>query len=103
MDSPVRLLCLLDPLYLEQHRFSERVHASGLEARMAEATLEGRVTELESRLAFQDQTIEQLNEALVDQQQRLECVESLARQLRDQLDASLEGPSASTSDRPPHY
>ncbi|WP_369958977.1 SlyX family protein [Pseudomonas benzenivorans] len=67
-------------------------------------SLEERITELESRLAFQDDTIQALNDEIVTQQRLLERVrlqlEALAKrqeELSGQLDvAEDEAP-------PPHY
>ena len=67
-------------------------------------SLEERITELESRLAFQDDTIQALNDEIVTQQRLLERVqlqlEALAKrqeELSGQLDvAGDEAP-------PPHY
>ncbi len=70
---------------------------------MIDSELEERVTTLETRLAFQDQTLEQLHEALLEQQQRLDVFELETRRLRARLEARDQSPSASTADKPPHY
>ncbi|MET1078840.1 MAG: SlyX family protein [Pseudomonas sp.] len=66
--------------------------------------LEARVNDLESRLAFQDDTIQALNDELV-QQQRL--IERLQRQLaallkrQEELGSAFE--AAEQEAPPPHY
>ncbi|MBS7663319.1 SlyX family protein [Pseudomonas lalucatii] len=67
-------------------------------------SLEERVTELESRLAFQDDTIQALNDEVVAQQRLLERVqlqlEALARrqeEINGQFDIAEDGGA------PPHY
>lgn len=64
---------------------------------------EDRIVELESRQAFQDDTIQSLNDALVEQQK---LIERLQRQLQSlakrQEEASLFG-IAQDDAPPPHY
>lgn len=66
--------------------------------------MEERVTELESRLAFQDDTIQALNDVLVVQQRVLERLQrqvaALAKRQED-----ISGHFESTEDEapPPHY
>ncbi|MEX6500938.1 SlyX family protein [Pseudomonas zhanjiangensis] len=63
-----------------------------------------RVTELESRLAFQDDTIQALNDVLVAQQRALERlqlqVEALAKR---QEEASGQFDIGEDESPPPHY
>ena len=64
---------------------------------------EARIDELESRLAFQDDTINSLNRALVEQQQRITALEKFCTALLERLD---EGPGDSRPPEeqpPPHY
>lgn len=67
-------------------------------------SMEERVTELESRLAFQDDTIQALNDELVVQQRLLERLQlqvaALAKRQED-----ISGQLESTEDEapPPHY
>ena len=67
--------------------------------------MEERLTELEIKICHQDQTIEDLNQLVIDQQQKLENLQNEIKRLRDQatqsgvpglLDAQQEPP-------PPHY
>ena len=66
---------------------------------------EERFVELESKLAHQDQLLEELNEVLTNQQARLMQLEELCRSLVDRVrvlgEAAPDGdPDA---ERPPHY
>jgi len=69
---------------------------------MTDNPLNERITELESRLEFQDETIAKLNDALVTQQQRFfelnKTVTTLITALREK-DIPLPG----GDERPPHY
>jgi SlyX protein len=69
-----------------------------------DAGLEGRIDELESRLAFQDDTIANLDQALADQQKRLSNMEKSLTFVMDRIrgeEAEFELP---TEERPPpHY
>ncbi len=67
--------------------------------------LEQRINEVETRLAFQETTLQELNEALTSQQQQLTQLHALLEKLREriaelasnmQADSSVEPP-------PPHY
>lgn len=65
---------------------------------------EQRITDLESRLAFQDDTIQALNDVLVAQQRELDRLQlqvaALARR-QDELGGQLD--SAEDEAPPPHY
>ncbi|MFI8481499.1 SlyX family protein [Pseudomonas sp. NPDC078700] len=66
--------------------------------------IEGRVVELETRLAFQDDTIQSLNDVLVEQQKRIEYlqlqVEALAKR-QQELTGQFE--ISQDDEPPPHY
>lgn len=67
-------------------------------------SLDTRVMELESRLAFQDDTIQALNDELVEQGRRIERLQlQLAMLARRQEE--LQGAGGITQDEapPPHY
>ena len=67
---------------------------------------QSRIEELEIRLAFQEQLLSTLNEALVQQEFRLQQLQRMVEQLRDSvLSGSSQGIEASLAaqDRPPHY
>lgn len=63
-----------------------------------------RVDTLESRLAFQDDTIGQLNDALVAQQARIDLLEAEIRQLIDEFRGGVSDAQIKPADElPPHY
>ncbi|EWC41850.1 hypothetical protein GFL09_10065 [Pseudomonas stutzeri] len=66
--------------------------------------LEARITDLEARLAFQDDTIQALNDVLVEQQRIMERVKlqlaALARR-QEELQSSLG--AGEDEAPPPHY
>jgi SlyX protein len=47
--------------------------------------LQARIVELETRLAFQDNTIEELNEVIINQQHQLDRLESGLATIKGQL------------------
>jgi SlyX protein len=72
------------------------------------ASLQSRADELETRLAFQEDTLQALSEQLAHQQsvieQQQQMLQVLYRQVRDVQDASdAEGGSQPSQERPPHY
>lgn len=83
---------------------------SGAEGRhyaMSSETLQDIRIELESKIAFQEKAITDLNSALVDHtrtimdlQHRIELLERVVRGLNQQLMALVERPS---NEKPPHY
>ena len=66
---------------------------------------EERFIDLESRLAHQDQMLNELNDVVSEQQARLMQLEELCRTLVDRVRSLGEGVSASdpADERPPHY
>ena len=63
--------------------------------------------ELESKIAFQEKTIADLNSALVDHTRtlidlghRVELLEKVVRQLSERLETLVESPA---NEKPPHY
>lgn len=67
---------------------------------------EQRIIELETRLAYQEQTLSDLNDAVAGQQQQLSRVEHLIESLKDRVAVIAESLSDSTGQqdqRPPHY
>lgn len=67
--------------------------------------LEERLTEIESRVAFQDDTIQQLNDVIVRQQQDIEQLTEELQLLKQQMQAlapSLVVDQAQETP-PPHY
>jgi SlyX protein len=63
---------------------------------------DARLTELEIRLAYQEQTINDLNEVILTQQADIELLKNAVDQMRTKLETNEQsfGPA---SERPPHY
>jgi len=63
------------------------------------------IIRLETKVAYQDDLIQQLNEVVVDQHQRLRDLESktglLSKKLEDLLELAAE--ERTSGERPPHY
>ncbi|EPJ88911.1 MULTISPECIES: SlyX family protein [Pseudomonas] len=67
-------------------------------------TVEARVTELESRLAFQDDTIQALNDVLVTQQRALDRLQQqMAAMLKRQEEMGSQFDTFEEDAPPPHY
>jgi SlyX protein len=68
-------------------------------------TTEQRLDELETRLVFQDRTVQELNDALTDQQRQLDQQREALDRLRQRLEALAAAmPLPPLSDEvPPHY
>lgn len=67
-------------------------------------TLEARVTELESRLAFQDDTIQALNDVLVTQRRELDRLQlQMAALLKRQEEMGSQFEMFGEDAPPPHY
>ena len=63
-----------------------------------------RIDTLETRLAFQDDTIQQLNDALIAQQARIDLLEAEMRQLIDEFRGGVSEAQIKPADElPPHY
>ncbi len=66
---------------------------------------EARLIDIESKLAFQEDQIEEMNKTIYQQQQRIERLEAiceaLAKQMRSLAEAGNE--KAAANERPPHY
>lgn len=68
------------------------------------AALEARLTELEIKLSFAEDTIDGLNETVFRQQQQIDALAADLRALRQQVQSSLPGEARSLRDEiPPHY
>lgn len=66
--------------------------------------LENRINELESRLAFMEVTINELNEVITGQQQHMELMHKLLERLKEQLEDLASDRKTDLSDEPPpHY
>lgn len=67
---------------------------------------EQRIIEIETKLAYQEQMLGELNEALTDQQSQLSQLERLSGRLLERLQAmtsAVEGDEPAGDERPPHY
>jgi len=67
--------------------------------------LEARVVELETRLAFQEQALAELNDALAEARMELSRNDVLLRRALEELRADRPGPTGNPADEPPppHY
>jgi SlyX protein len=65
----------------------------------------GRIADLESRLAFQDDTIDQLNAVVVRQDARIERLELALRRVREQVEGLMPLVQGAPGEEPPppHY
>ncbi len=72
---------------------------------MQENDVGARLTELETRAAFQDDTVARLNDVIVAQEQRIARLEREFAQLKSQLDTLAPSLIADARDEkpPPHY
>ena len=63
------------------------------------------IIRLETKVAYQDDLIQQLNEVVIDQQKRVRDLESktnlLSKKLEDLLELAAE--ERTSGERPPHY
>lgn len=69
-------------------------------------SLEQRVTDLECQLSFQDDTIETLNQSIIQQQNRIDELVHQLSKLNAELKAfqqASDGDSPPVDERPPHY
>lgn len=66
---------------------------------------EERFIDLESRLAHQDQMLNELNDVVTQQQAKIMQLEELCRALADRVRAGADGGLGQDSgdERPPHY
>ena len=67
--------------------------------------IEQRINEVETRLAFQETTLQELNAALTDQQLQLSHLEGILQKLTEQIEEmiSRSQPSLANEPPPPHY
>jgi SlyX protein len=65
---------------------------------------ESRLAEIEIKLSFNEDLLEELNRTVAQQQQRITDLEHLVRDLRLQLQRSLPAePGTTAHEIPPHY
>ena len=66
--------------------------------------MENRLNEIEIKLGFAEDLLEELNRTVFRQQQQMEQLQQEIRALRQQLEASVPGERRSLADEvPPHY
>jgi len=66
--------------------------------------MEERIAELEAKLAFCEDLLEELNRTVYRQQQQIEQLQKETKALREQLRASLPAePRVAGDEKPPHY
>ena len=66
--------------------------------------MESRITELEIKLAYAEDLLEQLNMTVYRQQQKIDVLERAFREMRQQQLASMPAEQLSLRDEiPPHY
>jgi len=70
---------------------------------MSEKELSDRIDVLETRLTFQDATIETLNVTITEQWQRIDVLTRQLARLSERLTEAEANAPASTNERPPHY
>jgi SlyX protein len=69
-----------------------------------EKTLEARLAEIEAKLTFAEDMLEELNRTIYHQQQQIDRLQQELRALRDALDnASPAEPILPRDEVPPHY
>ena len=70
-----------------------------------ESNLDARLAELETRLAFQEHTLQALNDVVTRQQQQIEALVRGIQELKNRLRATAPSPVGPLEDEkpPPHY
>ena len=63
-----------------------------------------RIAELETRITYQERTIEELSAQAFDQERRIERLEKVIRDMAEKLkEMAGDGPPLPPNERPPHY
>jgi SlyX protein len=70
---------------------------------MSEKELSERVDALESRLMYQDETIEQLNATITAQWKQIDTLTRRLAALTERLQEAEANATAPANERPPHY
>lgn len=65
--------------------------------------IEDRIIELETKLSFQEQTIEELNQVIIEQQKLFDRLQLQIKQLNTKIDETSKHDSQETHEIPPHY
>jgi SlyX protein len=70
-------------------------------------TIEDRLVDIETKIAFQEDTVDELNKVIYQQQQKLERLEaicaSLVNHIQDLRESAAETQAAAANEKPPHY
>lgn len=64
---------------------------------------DNRIIDIETRLAHQDDTLQELNDAMSSQQAQIMELERLCKSLIDRVRSLSEGDIDSGDEKPPHY
>jgi SlyX protein len=70
---------------------------------MSEKDLSERIDALESRLMYQDETIEQLNATITAQWKQIDALTRQLTALSERLQEAVANAPAPANERPPHY
>jgi len=70
---------------------------------MGEKELSARIDALESRVAYQDHTIEQLNETITAQWKQIDALTRQLAALTERLQEAEASAPSPGNERPPHY
>ena len=65
--------------------------------------MESRLTEIEVKLGFTEDLLEELNRTVYRQQQQIDQLQQELRALRQQVSAIPAGPQSVSDESPPHY
>ena len=65
--------------------------------------IEERIVELESRISFQEDTIDQLNDRVWQQQQQIDLLEHAIKRLAKYMKSIGDNGNEIIDTRPPHY
>ncbi|MGK0440932.1 MAG: SlyX protein [Pseudohongiellaceae bacterium] len=69
-----------------------------------EHTFKEQIIDLQSQLAFQEDTIHTLNHIVTEQQQQIERLNEMINQIKSQLEVNNDNQSGeSLAEKPPHY
>ena len=64
-----------------------------------------RINELETKIAYQEHTIQELNDVIYEQQQQIDRIEIMCKHLMDRIQTLSDSGTNEQpgNDRPPHY
>lgn len=67
---------------------------------------EEQISDLQSQLTFQEDELEKMNDALYQQQLRMDALQQQMKKLENQIEALAQEPASGSSladEKPPHY